>query len=435
MELIKANYPNRYINIKYISHSGKDSENQIYAFNGRFTADWSQIEIGVITKPYINEDNKGGIEWDERIDFVVGGSLHYTVSAAKLAEIKEANDKKKNAATEIDEANALLTQKAFTDAAKERIELASKIVKRKYEDLREEERIMVYRRLIKSLMTDAHYQMSTDPKILHVLSELINSIFDINKMLYFVAPEWWKPRKKYSQYLGVGDFQSLNNSTVNWSDNVAREDNYLITDKSAPAALGSSLGWLLQLDGDDLRNAFLNAPWVKAVIPVRPGKEKAAINWLQNVAVEGSEGLGDAYAAPQTELNEIRNKLLAADPDDEVKNHPQVTIGDAIRFLCTQVSQKNAESTQRDVYPKGAEINDDNKVSATPIDKVYEYGFYPLQGGFRYDPNDPDPANPDKNFQVFDQWVEILPTDQVVPVEVTYNPVTGRLIPPDNSWL
>jgi len=30
---------------------------------------------------------------------------------------------------------------------------------------------------------------------------------------------------------------------------------------------------------------------------------------------------------------------------------------------------------------------------------------------------------------VFDQWVEVVPTDQVVPVEVAYNPKTGRQLP------
>ena len=57
------------------------------------------------------------------------------------------------------------------------------------------------------------------------------------------------------------------------------------------SAVGSSLGWLLQLDGDNMRNAFLNAPWVKAVIPIRPGKEEAAINWLKGV--EGMNGITD----------------------------------------------------------------------------------------------------------------------------------------------
>ena len=40
-----------------------------------------------------------------------------------------------------------------------------------------------------------------------------------------------------------------------------------------------------------MRNAFLNAPWVKAVIPIRPGKEEAAINWLKGV--EGMNGITD----------------------------------------------------------------------------------------------------------------------------------------------
>ena len=39
----------------------------------------------------------------------------------------------------------------------------------------------------------------------------------------------------------------------------AERDNYYITEDSEPAKLGSSLGWLLQLDGDNMRNAFLNA--------------------------------------------------------------------------------------------------------------------------------------------------------------------------------
>jgi hypothetical protein len=36
---------------------------------------------------------------------------------------------------------------------------------------------------------------------------------------------------------------------------------------------------------------FLNVPWVKAVIPIRPGKEEAALNWLKGV--EGVNGISD----------------------------------------------------------------------------------------------------------------------------------------------
>src|SRR5262249_29406421 len=158
-------------------------------------------------------------------------------------------------------------------------------------------------------------------------------------MLYFVAPEWWRPRLHHShQALGgmrkpsdissspstngasaavsvFGELKSeaLKNvvtsatasqntqiapmDTVSWGGAHNRVDNYYITEESHPAKLGASLGWLLQLDGDNLRNAFLNAPWVKAVIPIRPGKERAAMNWLQRLHVEGTEGLDDKYVA------------------------------------------------------------------------------------------------------------------------------------------
>jgi hypothetical protein len=407
--------------VKVISYSGEDSENQMYAFSGKLINNDTQIQLGVVTGP-------GGIEWDERIDFVVGGAITYTATAAKKAEIDAANKAKLAAGKAADEENKRLSKEAFLKAAKERIEMAANIEKRKYEDLREEERIVVYRKLIGSLMTDFNYRWA-DKTTRHTLSELINSIFDIDKMLYFVAPEWWKPRKDSSLVIGENALQQISGeSIVTWSDNVPRKDNYLITDKSKPAAMGSSLGWLLQLDGDTLRNAFLNAPWVKAVIPIRPGKEQAAIHWLQNVQVEGADGMDAAYAAPADELNEIRAKLLEQDPEDPVGGHVQVTIGDAIRYLCLQVSLKHRESVRTDRFPKGVEIHDDDKVSSTPIDKVYEHGFYPLQGSFRYDPADPDPNNPDRNFQVYDQWVEILPTDQVVPVEVKYDPKTGRQV-------
>jgi hypothetical protein len=158
------------------------------------------------------------------------------------------------------------------------------------------------------------------------------------------------------------------------------------------------------------------------VIPIRPGKEEAAIQWLQSVKVEGSDGLDADYAAPNDELDQIRARL-------GIPAGGPVTIGDAIRFLCLEVAAKNTESNEVKIYPD-TELNVDNKVSSTPVEKVYEHGFYPLKGGFRMNPNDanPDPNNKEKNFQVFDQWIEILPTDQLVPVEVTYDPRTGRQV-------
>jgi hypothetical protein len=97
----------------------------------------------------------------------------------------------------------------------------------------------------------------------------------------------------------------------------------------------------------------------------------------------------------------------------------QVSLADAIKYLCGQVAAKHQKSLEVGRYPK-EEIDDDNRVSSTPIDKVYEHGFYPLVGGFRAQTGD--------DYEIFDQWIEVLPTDRVVPVEVAYNPKTGRQI-------
>ncbi len=65
-------------------------------------------------------------------------------------------------------------------------------VTRKSDELREEERIVVYRKLIQDMLLNG--MAMPDDRTRHVVAELLNSIFDVDKMLYFVAPEWWRPR-------------------------------------------------------------------------------------------------------------------------------------------------------------------------------------------------------------------------------------------------
>lgn len=334
-------------------------------------------------------------------------------------------------------------QKAFLETAKERIKLTHEIAQRPSDELREEERIVVYRKLIQEMLT-AGIPMPDD-RTRHVVAELINSIFDVDKMLYFVAPEWWRPRfydakqqlaprspaRDLTQRLDAGVrsmLSGLANATssgnaaalaatkVGWGGmEDPNRDNYWITADSQPARFGSSLGWLLQLDGDNMRNAFLNAPWVKAVIPIRPGKEEAAINWLQGV--EGFNGIGptDLYQTDNPGEKDIDGNPLNGQP-----------MLDVIRDLARKIRRKHQEGIKTGKYPKEDEIADPqlvdeaNIVTSTPIDRVYEHGFYPLVGGFR--------ANVGGNYEIFDQWLEVLPTDQVVPVEVKYDAKTGRQI-------
>ncbi|SFN40333.1 hypothetical protein SAMN05216386_0835 [Nitrosospira briensis] len=347
----------------------------------------------------ISEDNNITIQlemvnFNNQNEIPVSFKASWMPSKALKQKIISANDA---AITAYDNKVDQLTKQAFVDGLKERVNFASRIESRKFEELREEERIIVYRNLIKSLIESTNSpDYSTSTSTQHIIAELINSIFDIDKMLYFVAPDWWKP-KLTTQSFSSGFLSTLNRSFASWGGAI-RDSNYNITEESEPAKLGSSLGWLLQLDGDNLRNAFLNAPWVKAVIPIRPGKEQAALNWLKHT--ESGEGLteNDFYTGDEEELQ-------------------GKTIWEALTILAEKVREKHAAGNKVELHPKNEEINDDNKVSSTPIDKVYEHGFYPLQGGFKLQTSG--------HFEIFDQWVEILPTDQVVAVEVEYDPVTG----------
>ncbi|WP_280300279.1 hypothetical protein [Nocardia abscessus] len=390
----------------------------------------------------------------------IGATLHWTPLESAKTAITDANNAK---VKEYENATRDAYEKEFVESARDRVTSASKIRRRKYEDLREEERIVVYRALIQDLLTKDIPQ--PDDRTRHVVAELINTIFDVDKMLYFVSPEWWRPRlHRSTQELGRPTTPSVGNTMTPpvqhaaaqtglskdliaqmpslvsiiaaltkpkpdplLADNIVgwggvkqwRTDNYYLTEDSDPARLGASLGWLMQLDGDDLRNAFLNAPWVKAVLPIRPGMEEAALNWLTKV--EGTNGIGpeDFYRTNNPNERDLDGKLLDGQP-----------MLDVLRDLARRVRIKHEDSVKTGSYPEVDEdagpanpvlVDAANTVTATPVDRVYEHGFYPLVGGFRNHVGT-------QAFPVVDQWVEILPTDQVVPVPVAYDPITGRMI-------
>jgi hypothetical protein len=145
------------------------------------------------------------------------------------------------------------------------------------------------------------------------------------------------------------------------------------------------LGWLVQIDGDERRNEFLNAAWVKAVLPIRAGHELEALDWLEQAGVEGETGLGKPYPVQPGDPPEYAGK----------------TLSEVLHLLAAELQASNTDIT-----------------NTLATEKVFETGFDPLQTGFR-------PAEP---YQVFDQWTEVLPTDQIVAVQVEYDPKTGRLL-------
>jgi hypothetical protein len=415
--------------------------------------------------PFTNENNRASftlnldsVNFQGQDSIKINLILHWSPNEDANADVVAVNKENlENFKAEEKEAY----ESAFLETVKDRVNAASNITTRKKEELREEERIVIYRRLIQDMLLNK--VSIPDDRTRHVLAELINSIFDVNKMLYFVAPEWWRPRlhqstqqiyetQKKSPQLGNNPYTApaannfseyyaeelggsitaeedpseddpsdvdpnvLISNTVGWGDiDDTRRDNYYITEDSTPAKFGSSLGWLMQLDGDNRRNAFLNSPWVKAILPIRPGKEKAAINWLK--AVEGMNGITDDVIYHTNNPNE---KDVNGNPLDGQK------MIDVLMDLASKIEKKHREGIETGKYPKESEISDpalvdeENTVTATPIDRVFEHGFFPLENSFR--------ANIRNNYEIFDQWIEILPTDQTVPVEVEYDPVTGRQV-------
>lgn len=312
-----------------------------------------------------------------------------------------------------------LQRVAYASAVRERLKLVSGTRPRPSQDLRSEERQTIYGNLIHRLKP---YELFED---MYLGSELLRQIFDVDEMLYFVAPDYWRPRtvtpppppdpagppppppnpadpplpgKSSVGRYPVPDASVLQDRTVlSWYSHTDKANaldrqgqatpewrvNYLVTEESQPAPLGSSLGWLIQVDGDARRNEFLNAAWAKAVLPVRPGREPDALKWLRQADVEGEAALGLDYVKKQ------------GDPDV----YAGKKVGEVLDILAAQLRDSNIATA--------------NTLAA---EELFENGFDPLAGGFR-------PAAP---YEVFDQWIEVLPTDQVVAVEVQYDPQTGQ---------
>ncbi|QFQ29016.1 hypothetical protein DDE73_30400 (plasmid) [Bacillus thuringiensis] len=308
-----------------------------------------------------------------------------------------------------------LQHEAYGKAIRERLRLVSSMRIRSSEDLRSEERRSVFRNLIKRLEELGHYPQNSQ-QLPFLESEQIQQFFDVDEMLYFVAPDFWRPspvpsfpptQNSLGRYpvppleeelpAGTKPLPLTGQTVAGWYSRAEEYKvvngqeppssewrvDYLITEQTQPAPMGSSLGWLIQIDGDERRNEFLNSAWVKAILPIRPGQEVAALAWLTKVEGEAALGLPYPYQPGDPTIFQGKN------------------VGEVLKILAEQIQVANTD------------------VSKTlESEKVFETGFDPLAGGFQ-------PADP---YEVFDQWIEILPTDQVAAVPVRYDPKTGQQI-------
>jgi hypothetical protein len=98
---------------------------------------------------------------------------------------------------------------------------------------------------------------------------------------------------------------------------------------------------------------------------------------------------------------------------------------DVLHNLGAKIRKKYEDGIKAGTYPKPQDVSDpalvddENSVTASPIDRVYEHGFFPLAAasertsGRLRDLRPVDGGAPDR---------------EIVPVEVKYDPRTGRQI-------
>lgn len=244
--------------------------------------------------------------------------------------------------------------KQCQDSNRAYLALMDKLTPRNSDSLREEERTVVLRSVISTL-----FPLNAE-QIQMVGEEAAKTMFDLDSVLYFVAPEWWRPRTISTS----NNKQRLMRAPRNFiAADDRREDSrrYWITEESDPAVLGSSLGWEFQLDGDEERNRFINAPWVTVCVPIRTAWVSTVLPSLGRLDPSGS--------------------LLA-------------NYGQLVALACELLKREDPTA---------------NASVVGGVEGVFQTGYNPLAGGIDLSASRPD--------QIFAEWSEVMPTDQLVAVE------------------
>ncbi len=114
--------------------------------------------------------------------------LVYEPTQALKDEVDKANEAAKK---EYSDAVAAENETKFFDTLRARLKLVGQVRTRSQTDLRDEEKNLIYRNVISRLYGK---EDGWDNEDYHIAAEIIRYFFDVDSMLYFVSPDWWKPR-------------------------------------------------------------------------------------------------------------------------------------------------------------------------------------------------------------------------------------------------
>jgi hypothetical protein len=154
-----------------------------------------------------------------------------------------------------------------------------------------EERKTILANKIATIMQRAPISGSMSDEIL-MLYLKINDIFDVSQLFYDVDTFEFQEAANLATLLKTG-----------------RPNYPLISKAEGKAPTGSSLGWTHQVDGDTKRDMFLNAPFAWACLPVRPGKEKDAIEFLQDQNLLFGQSITTANLLRELEITRAAESL------------------------------------------------------------------------------------------------------------------------------
>jgi|GEM_PF-1062031 len=208
-------------------------------------------------------------------------SVGFTYSWEPSEKVLTAWDAKREEAVATLEEGQLVEQ---FERNKQLITEKSRVRARPANELRREERYEVMNRMVSHLFGQG--DDPSEPTPLEI--ETFHRYFDVEGMFIYTHPAWWKPR---FQYFGAGNGREA----------------YEITAESEPSKLGSSLGWQIQLDGDNRRNEFLNSPWLRICLPIRNDREHEAVSWLAK-HVEGDIGFDLDTGPLKTLMNDLASR-------------------------------------------------------------------------------------------------------------------------------
>jgi hypothetical protein len=190
-----------------------------------------------------------------------------------------------------------------------------------------------------------------------LLAEVLKSLVDVRQA---VLPGTGRIRQLYLQVHDLFDVKGMfyDTDVSEWGALLGPSANSgkyaLHSEQKKAAPLGSSLGWVHQIDGDERRDQFLNAPWAWVCIPVKPGKESQAAEFLkaQGLLISRDNALDKILREMGRfrEAETIVSKTAVRQEDVKVKRGQEVE-DDPRPWLSTAEPLKELKLTWNDVYP------------------------------------------------------------------------------------